>query len=178
MTDPAKAAPEIVTPRLALRRVSPADCSPITEAVNDPRIYRMVARIPPGQTKAQTLAWIATHDRGRQADTDHVFAIVWQGAFSGVIGAHRSAADDPFEIGYWLKPDSWGQGLCTEAGRGLLGWLETRRKVRVLVSGHFADNPASGRVLRKLRFLPCGRNRMYSAGRGEAADHILMARIS
>ncbi len=35
-----------------------------------------------------------------------------------------------------------------------------------LVSGHFTDNPASGRVLEKLGFRPTGRlARRYSAGR-------------
>ena len=36
-----------------------------------------------------------------------------------------------------------------------------------LSSGHFVDNPASGRVLRKLGFRPTGRTATrYSAGRG------------
>lgn len=169
---------EIHTARLILRPVTPQQSGPITKAVNDPRVYRMVARIPPGQTKAQTLAWIATHERGRATDTDHVFAVTLDRAFIGVTGAHRAATDLPFEIGYWLVPEYWGRGFCTEATAGLIMWLERRCRVRVLVSGHFADNPASGRVLKKLGFLPCGRNRMVSAGRNEAAEHILMARLS
>lgn len=170
--------PELVSDRLRLRRVRPQDSGPITEAVNDPRVHRMLARVPPSQTKAQTLAWIATHDTGHAAGTDHVFAVTGGEALLGVIGAHRTAADLPYEIGYWLAPAAWGQGYCTEAGALLIRWLETARGVRALVAGHFVDNPASGRVLAKLGFLPCGRNQMFSKGRGEAADHMMLARLS
>jgi RimJ/RimL family protein N-acetyltransferase len=166
------------TPRLLLRPVTPQDSGLITEIVGDPRVHRMLARVPPGQTKAQTLAWIMSHTRGRETDTDHVFAIARGGDLIGVIGANREAADLPFEIGYWLAPDAWGQGLCSEAGAALIGWLEATRQSRVLVAGHFADNPASGRVLAKLGFLPCGRDKMHCAGRGEAVDHILMVRMA
>lgn len=178
MAETGSPAPDVSTPRLILRRVVPQDSGPITEAVNDPRVYRMLARVPPGQSKAQTLAWIATHDRGRAEDTNHVFAIVKGGVFAGVTGAHRAAPDMPFEIGYWMVPAFWGQGLCSEASAGLIGWLEDRKGAAALVSGYFADNPASGRVLRKLGFLPCGRGPMISAGRGEAADHVQMVRVA
>lgn len=169
---------ELETGRLKLRRVTPQDSERITAVVADPRVHRMLARVPPGQTKAQTLAWIMTHDRGREADTNHVFALEHAGQLVGVIGADRTGTDLPFEIGYWLAPEAWGKGLCTEAGRALIGWLDTTGRGRALVAGHFVDNPASGRVLSKLGFLPCGRDRLHSAGRGEAADHIMMARIA
>jgi RimJ/RimL family protein N-acetyltransferase len=60
----------------------------------------------------------------------------------------------------------------------MINWLLARGDGRALVSGHFADNPASGRVLAKLGFLPCGRDKMHCAGRGEKADHIMLARIA
>ena len=164
--------------RLVLRAVTPQDSGRITEVVADPRVHRMLARVSPDQTKAQTLAWIITHERGRADDTDHVFAITRDGDLIGVIGANRADVALPFEIGYWLAPEAWGQGYCSEAGKAVIGWLEQTRCARALVAGHFADNPASGRVLAKLGFLPCGRNRMFSAGRGELAEHILMARIA
>jgi RimJ/RimL family protein N-acetyltransferase len=169
---------ELSTPRLHLRPVTPHDSGWITDAVGDPRVHRMLARVAPGQTKAQTLAWILTHERGRAQDTDHVFAITRGGDPLGVVGAHRSSADLPFEIGYWLAPHAWGQGHCTEAASALVRWLETTRCVRALVSGYFADNPASGRILARLGFLPCGRTTTPCPGRfGEPVDHILLARI-
>lgn len=178
MGDAIRPPPELLTPRLLLRPVTPQDSGRITQVVSDPRVHRMLARVSPDQTKAQTLAWIMTHARGREENTEHVFAITCEGGLIGVIGAHRPARDVPFEIGYWLAPEAWGQGYASESGAALIGWLERAMGVRALVAGHFADNPASGRVLGKLGFLPCGRNLMFSAGRGERADHILMARLS
>lgn len=177
MTDVALLFPKS-TARLHFRFVMPTDSTVVTEAVRDPRVHRMLARVPPNQTRAQTLAWIATHEAARLADTDHVFALIHGEMFAGVIGAHRALTTDPFEIGYWLVPDAWGKGLCTEAGFAIIGWLEQTRGARALVSGYFVDNAASGRVLRKLGFMPCGRQPMFSAGRGEAADHFQMARIA
>jgi RimJ/RimL family protein N-acetyltransferase len=169
---------ELETGRLRLRPVTPQDSGRITELVADPRIHRMLARVPPGQTKAQTLAWIMTHERGRAADTNHVFALDQDGRLLGVIGADRTNTALPFEIGYWIAPEAWGQGYCTEAGVALIRWLDACGKGRALVAGHFADNPASGRVLAKLGFLPCGRDYRHSEGRGGKAEHIMMARIA
>ena len=171
-------ATEIETQRLALRRLGPADAGPFTQAVNDPRVYRMLASVPPNQSKAQTLAWIATHDRLKAENTGHFFVIAPKdGEASGIISATRASTQDPFEIGYWLRVEAWGKGYCTEAGAALIDWLENTRAAAALVSGYFADNPASGKVLRTLGFLPCGRNRMFSKGRGTDFDHVLMARI-
>ncbi|MEX1250836.1 MAG: GNAT family N-acetyltransferase [Hyphomonas sp.] len=170
---------EIQTARLLLRPVTPQDSGPFTNAVNDPRIYLMLASVPPAQTKAQTLAWIATHDRARQEGTGYFYAITThKGGLCGIISATRPDIGEPLEIGYWLMPEYWGKGLCTEAGTGLIGWLEVSRNTRVLVAGHFADNPASGRILTKLGFLPCSRRPMFSKGRGTMSDHIMMARIA
>jgi RimJ/RimL family protein N-acetyltransferase len=42
-----------------------------------------------------------------------------------------------------------------------------------LVASHFVDNPASGRVLRKLGFQPTGKVRLrHSCGRGEEAPAV------
>ncbi len=169
---------DIRTERLHLRPLTPRDSGRVTQVVADPRVHRMLARVPPGQTKAQTLAWILTHERSRAEDIGHVFAITRGGHLLGVTGAHRASTDLPFEVGYWLAPEVWGQGFVTEASAGLIRWLEGHKGARALVSGHFADNPASGRVLAKLGFLPSGRDRRYCSGRGEIAEHILMARIS
>lgn len=168
---------EIRTDRLVLRHARPEDAQRITELVNDPRIYRMVARIPARQTLAQTLGWISSHDARRAADTEHPFAISVNGELVGMTGAHREAAALPFEIGYWLTPGLWGKGIVTEAADAILNWLQGRGE-RAFVSGYFADNPASGRVLDKLGFMKAGRHKVFCLGRGETVDHYDMAQIA
>lgn len=176
MTAPAPSE-RLSTDRLVLRHARPEDAQRITDLIHDPRIYRMVARIPADQSLAQTLGWISGHDAGRKADTDHVYAVTLDDQLIGMTGAHRAAAPLPFEVGYWLAPAHWGKGIMTEAADAILRWLQARGE-RAFVSGYFADNPASGRVLEKLGFMKAGRHMVFCLGRGEAVDHYDMAQIA
>jgi RimJ/RimL family protein N-acetyltransferase len=64
--------------------------------------------------------------------------------------------DGESELGYWIVPSHWGRGYATEAGRAVVAAARDSLRIDRLVSGHFTDNPASGRVLRKLGFSPTG----------------------
>ena len=77
-------------------------------------------------------------------------------------------ADGSLELGYWIARPYWGLGFATEAARAVLGIARAMNLPR-LTASHMVDNPASGKVLRKLGFEPTGRivNR-YSAGRGSS----------
>ena len=70
------------------------------------------------------------------------------------------------ELGYWIAREHWNRGFATEAGAALLeiaGALALPR----LEASYFIDNPASGRVLEKLGFLPTGITApRYSCARG------------
>lgn len=71
------------------------------------------------------------------------------------------------EFGYWITPDAWNRGYATEAGHAVIRMARAMR-VRRLSAGHFADNPASGRVLRKLGFQHTGQIvPRHSIARGE-----------
>jgi RimJ/RimL family protein N-acetyltransferase len=60
------------------------------------------------------------------------------------------------EIGFWIAPTHWGHGYATEAGQAIIDIAHYALRLPRLVSGHFIDNPASGRVLSKLGFHPTG----------------------
>lgn len=74
----------------------------------------------------------------------------------GAIGIHPDDRGQ-IELGYWLTPEAWGRGYATEAGHAVIRMARESLRIRRLVSSHFIDNPASGRVLRKLGFQPTGR---------------------
>ena len=72
-------------------------------------------------------------------------------------------------MGYWIARDHWGRGYASEAGRAALEVVRALGHRRVQ-AGHYVDNPASGRVLRKLGFrdpvsLAGGFNGWAAAGR-------------
>lgn len=56
------------------------------------------------------------------------------------------------EIGYGLAAPSRGQGLGTEAIRGLTDWIQTQPGVRRVVAEVLEDNVASRRLLERLGF--------------------------
>lgn len=59
-------------------------------------------------------------------------------------------------VGYWIGKPYWNQGLCTEALRLMLEHIRRNTDYASLISSHFVDNPASGRVMEKCGFLPTG----------------------
>ncbi|MFL6737729.1 MAG: GNAT family N-acetyltransferase [Sphingomicrobium sp.] len=82
------------------------------------------------------------------------------------------------ELGYWIGRAHWGRGFATEAGRALIEIARTLKLPR-LEASHFIDNPASGRVLEKLGFLPTGLSAArYSCARGgEAMSRLYRLRL-
>lgn len=73
------------------------------------------------------------------------------------------------ELGYWIAREHWNRGFATEAGLALLAIAEALGLAR-LEASYFIDNPASGRVLEKLGFLPTGiAAPRYSCARGGEA---------
>ena len=153
--------PRIETRRLELRAPRINDAERMARLANDADVARMTCQMPyPFHHRdAETCITRAeAMDPAREA----VFAIVLED--EGLIGMVAIQAGEPSrsglaapEIGYWLGRDYWGRGLATEAVSGALCWARTAwPRRRVVVAGHFVDNPASGRVLEKAGFLYTG----------------------
>jgi RimJ/RimL family protein N-acetyltransferase len=164
------------TRRLTLRPGWPEDAPALAQAIDDERIARMLSRVPSPYSVADALAFLAlpeTIGEPRFLIFEHVGA---EAMLVGGIGIHRDELGER-ELGYWLVPAAWGRGLMTEAGGALVDSLSASLGITRLVSGFFADNPASGRVLTKLGFLPTGDVRARSSlARGALVDCIMMRR--
>lgn len=59
-------------------------------------------------------------------------------------------------VGYWVSKPYWNQGICTEALQLMLDHIRKETNYTSLISSHFVDNPASGRVMEKCGFVPTG----------------------
>ena len=59
-------------------------------------------------------------------------------------------------VGYWIAKPFWNQGICTEALKLMLDHIRATTDIPSLISGHFIDNPASGKVMEKCGFVPTG----------------------
>ena len=155
------------TDRLLLRPGWADDASALADAIGEERIVRNLATAPwpyvlsdaetylgqPSSALPSLLIFERTAGRPRLA---------------GGIGFGRAQGD--VELGYWIRSDRWGRGYATEAGHAALAMARDALRLCRVASGHFVDNPASGRVLEKLGFAATGELvARYSAARGEAA---------
>ena len=97
-------------------------------------------------------------------DNPTTWAIVWNqtGEAIGAIGYGPScecnlpAREEEPTVGYWVGRPYWGMGICTEALRMMIEHIRKTTTIRSLISGHFIDNPASGRVMEKCGFVSTG----------------------
>jgi RimJ/RimL family protein N-acetyltransferase len=164
----------IETERLRLRPQAPADVPAIAALIDDYDVARMTTRIPHPYRQEDVAAFAALL-AARDPARDLTLRIETRaGELVGGAGAHRGEALLP-EIGYWIGRAFWGRGYATEATRGLCAHLAGAWSARGLQAGHFADNPASARVLEKAGFLYTGvREPRLSLARGEPAETRLM----
>jgi ribosomal-protein-alanine N-acetyltransferase len=91
------------------------------------------------------------------------FTIVLKATQSAVgriaIRAEPRAGD--WSMGYWIRPDSWGQGLAAEAGRAVVEFGFSHLGATMIRASHATWNLRSRRVIEKLgmrfiREIPCG----------------------
>jgi RimJ/RimL family protein N-acetyltransferase len=166
--------PALTTPRLRLRLPQPADAPDIAWYANDLDVARMTTGIPHPYGLDQASAFIERLEAS-DPDQEALFAIELPGdGVIGLVGFHPND-EGASEIGYWLGRPYWGRGHMTEAVCAAMEWAARTWARRFVVSGHFADNEASGRVLVKAGFLYTGEIRWrFSLARGEAAPTRMM----
>jgi RimJ/RimL family protein N-acetyltransferase len=152
------------TERLLLRPSWPEDASALYQAIADESIVRNLARAPWPYTQCDAAQFAAVeHD---YMHPNFMLMLRTEGAPQLIGSCGLADRDGEAELGYWIARPFWGQGYAAEAAKAVVGIAKALGH-RKLVSGHFTDNPASGRVLRKVGFRPLGRcEQRYSAGRG------------
>lgn len=146
--------PRIHTKRLFLRPPGAADAERIASIVGDWNVARYLARVPYPYGLADARYFL-----------DHVAPGEWVWAITlgdkdkliGVIGLTSEENGPSAELGYWLSPAHWGQGIATEAARAIVSYGFETLGLPYILSGYFEENPASGRVLEKIGFTETGR---------------------
>ena len=153
------------TERLLLRPSWPEDANELHRAIADEGIVRNLARAP----------WPYTvEDAARFAAEDHdplypnfLLMLRTKGAPRLIGACGIGSFNGQAELGYWIARPYWGLGFATEASRAVMNIAKAIGHKR-LIASHFTDNPASGKVLRKLGFQHNGQTKQrHSKGRGE-----------
>jgi len=160
------------TERLLLRPGWAEDAPALARAIADEQVVRNLATAPWPYRQEDAEAFLAAPRDPAMPSfliterTDGAPRLV------GACGLGRRPTGS-VELGYWIARAHWGKGFATEAGTALIA-IARALKLPRLEASHFIDNPASGRVLEKLGFVPTGLSAArYSCARGGEA----MARL-
>lgn len=94
-----------------------------------------------------------------------IWAVIWKetGEAVGCVGylpassSNLQIADNECEVGYWIARPYWGQGICTEALKLVIGHCFQEKGFNTLWGSYFPSNPASGRVMEKCGFVDTGK---------------------
>ena len=146
------------TERILLRHWQDSDADVLYEYAEEPEVGER-AGWPPHNSREQSLEIIRT-----VFNNPTTWAIVLKetGKVVGAIGygpscdCHLPARCDEPTVGYWIGQPYWNRGFCTEALACLIEHVHYSTSLPSLISGHFVDNPASGRVMEKCGFVPTG----------------------
>lgn len=144
--------------RILLRPWQESDAMALYKYASDPEVGPL-AGWAPHKSIEDSLEIICT-----VFNNPTTWAIIWNETDEaiGAIGYGPScdcslpAREDEPTVGYWVGKPYWGMGICTEALRLMIEHIRKATDIPSLISGHFIDNPASGRVMEKCGFMPTG----------------------
>lgn len=142
--------------RLSLRILTLEDAGWIAQGTTNRKVTDMTGGIPYPNPALGAELRVLTCRAAEANRGDRVRAIIRKAdrAGMGMIGLHPRK-DGAWEFGYWLGEPYWSQGYASEAAQLLLNAADLAG-IAPIVAGHYADNPASGRVLEKCGFVYTG----------------------
>jgi RimJ/RimL family protein N-acetyltransferase len=140
--------PILKTARLRLRPYSEADIPELLPLIGTREVAATTLRIPHPYTEQNARSFLALLE---------VPGRIWlaitlsaDGCQIGGIGLTIDQQHQHGELGYWLGVSYWGRGFATEAAREMLRYGFEDLALHRVFASHFEQNPASGRILRKL----------------------------
>lgn len=147
--------------RIALRTVEEADLDFLRDARNDPRVRRPLTINDPANGEqvraffenaisadngASLLACVDSHGDGSAPRRDATDPVGMVSLFDEDETAGSAT------LAYWVVPEHWGNGYCTEAASLLCEHAFRDRRLHKLRADALATNEGSQRVLNKLGF--------------------------
>jgi len=151
----------ITTSRLTLRPFTKTDSFDVQKLVGNENVSKSTMSIPHPYDDRQAREWIACHQLQWYQKLAVTYAIVYTstddlvGAIS-LMDIVRGEAD----LGYWIGEPYWNLGFCTEASNAVIQFAFNAMGIQKLKANHASNNPASGKVMRKLGMAHIGHSRV------------------
>lgn len=151
----------LVTSRLVLRPFAVGDAGRFYEIQSDWRVMRNLRAATWPATIESLVGWLEGAQGEWLEGTAFRFTILLANRVIGCADVDE-IREGHGDLGYWLEPDAWGQGLATEAATAVRDFALVEIGLSCLNSGHAEGNDASGNVLTKLGFRLCGETKLWS----------------
>jgi len=172
--------PSIETERLVLRPLRLSDSKCIQRHAGDYRIAKTTENIPHPYADGMAEDWIKTLEAQWEAKKQAPFAVCLLSTRE-LIGysslsmetKHRRAS-----LGYWIGTEYWKKGFATEAAGAVLNYGFNKLDLHRIDAQHFAINPASGAVMRKIGMKHEGTMRDYIIKNGVYMDMELYSKLA
>jgi RimJ/RimL family protein N-acetyltransferase len=163
------------TGRTVMRAFAPTDTPKLAQIGNDPCVARMLMSVtlPWSHEQAQTWVERAVY---RGSPGFRVGIYDFDGGLLGMVGIGPLLPNKAPSLMYFLDQEHWGQGFATEAVGAFIAECYTRFDLDRIEAGYFIENPASGRVLEKLGFIPMYDTVGTSAARDTPVPERIMGR--
>lgn len=145
------------TPRLRLEPWADTHFDPFASFMRDPAAIRYIRAEPLDHAKAveqheQSLTEWDIHGFGKRAIVETASSR-WLGFVElSLVGPGKGSRDEDVEIGYFVVPDRWGEGIATEAALASRDEAFGRCGLAELIGRCRVENIASAGVLAKLGF--------------------------
>lgn len=140
----------------------------LAAAIGDKRVQNNLRDLPYPYSEENAHEFISY----AQSSDEYIFAITVEGKFVGCISAAPQKNIHKFtaEIGYYIAPHFWGNGLATQAVKLLTEYVFGNTEIMRLYAEPFARNKASCRVLEKAGFTFEGMLRSNAVKNGVVED--------
>lgn len=167
--------PTITTERLILRPFTLDDAPELARAINAPEIAANTLNISYPYEEHLAVDWINGLEERYLNGVNVNFAITLRstGEIGGSIGLVINQRHQHAEMGYWLAVPLWGQGYMTEAACACLEFGFVTLGLHRIYAGHYARNPASGRVMQKMGMTYEGTFRHHLLKDGVFEDNVV-----
>lgn len=154
---------------IVLKELSREFAADMARALNDVRITSNLRDLPAPYTIEDAEQYIeqTVSDGG-----SYVFAVTVNEKFVGCISATRGVNihSRAAEVGYYIVPEHWGEGIATRALEMLCGYIFRNTDIIRLYAEPFSRNAASCRVLEKAGFVLEGVMRSAAVKDGVCED--------
>lgn len=158
------------TRRLTLEPAGVGDAEAMARGIGHPDVARMLTDCPLPFTQKMACDWLKQSERDWRSGRGFVWSIYEAEELVGMISTDFRA-DGGRTLGYWIAKPYWGGGRASEAAKRVVDHVFFGLDAPFLVAGHFLDNPASARVLHRLRFREVELDRRWCAAREAYVDH-------